>query len=166
MRQVNWALIHNEISYHDTTNTVNNKMRFNLGFCPITWVNIFFYTELTTDCVLVHHVTIETIFYLNCLVWLLESLLPACLASRLVTKFWLIKRWSFSNLSDDRNSCLLLCSFLSSCLCLQEVPQHFSILFSLLMIRGMHTECLKKTKSVARRFSWKNSSMTRDCKPI
>ena len=72
---------------------------------------------------------------------------PACLASsRLVTKFWLIKRWSFSNLSDDRNSCLLLCSFLSSCLCLQEVPQHFSILFSLLMIRGMHTECLKKQK--------------------
>ena len=101
---------------------------------------------MTTDCVLVHHVTIETIFYLNCLVWLLESLLPAYLASRLVTKFWLIKRWSFSNLSDDRNSCLLLCSFLSSCLCLQEVPQHFSILFSLLMIRGMHTECLKNKK--------------------
>ena len=126
---------------------VYNKMRFNLGFCPTTWVNIFLYRIDYWLCACAS--CDNRNYFLLELFGLVIGESPACLPGfSSLTKFWLIKRWSFSNLSDDRNSCLLLCSFLSSCLCLQEVPQHFSILFSLLMIRGMHTECLKKTKSV------------------
>ena len=126
---------------------VYNKMRFNLGFCTVRqheW--IFFLYRIDYWLCACASCDNRNYFLLE-LFGLVIGESPACLASRLVTKFWLIKRWSFSNLSDDRNSCLLLCSFLSSCLCLQEVPQHFSILFSLLMIGGMLYSALKYTKS-------------------